>query len=92
MKKFVKKFVVGTCALGKAVGQCIALPLLRGLWRSLSGAFVFGGIVCALHGYALAEAVGRLTDCICLAYGSSALVILCLYLMWSIGANEKEDR
>lgn len=86
------KFWKNISAFCYAVGKCIAIPLLRGLWRSLSGAFVFGGIVCALRGYALAEAVGRLTDGICLAYGSSALVILCLYLMWSIGANEKEDR
>lgn len=91
MKKFVKKSVVGACALGKAVGQCIALPLLRGLWRSVSGTFVFGAVGCSALGFALARTAERPGEDICLAVGSSALLILSVLLMHGIGSGRKED-
>ena len=92
MNKFVKKFVVGACALGNAVGQCIVLPLLRGLWRSVSGAFVFGAVGCSALGFALARTAERPGEDICLAVGSSALLILSVLLMHGLGSGRKEDR
>ena len=92
MKKFTKKFVVGTCAFCHAVGVCVVLPLLRGLWRSVSGAFVFGAVGCSALGFALAGTVERPGEAVCLAVGSSALLILSVLLMHGIGSGRKEER
>ena len=61
--------------------------LFRGLWRALCGSFVVGGVAGAGYGFTLARAIGGGSESVFVAFGSTALLALSLFLMWSMGGG-----
>ena len=60
--------------------------LFRGLWRTVCGTTVAIGIGSAGYGYTLVPAAGGYEG-VLVAIGSSALLMLSLFLMWSVGGG-----